>query len=137
MSLQRHSSPPDETDLETTAELPVLDVMAYEASVAATSAVPPASTATSVANAARGAQERDHLGSTDTWIIPGPSLRVAAPAGSDAANTAIDENRARNYRRGGDGVVFLNDGLDPVPRKHFESSALRRNRERMGVLPHI
>lgn len=95
MSLQRHSSPPDETDLETTAELPVLDVMAYEASVAATSAVPPASTATSGANAARGAQERDHLGSTDTWIIPGPSLRVAAPAGSEAANTAIDENRAR------------------------------------------
>src|ERR1700686_4373595 len=58
MSVQRKSSPsspPAESDLETTAELPVLDVAAYEAS---------------------GAEER--LGNTDTWLMPAQALRESA-----------------------------------------------------------
>ena len=85
---QRQSSASEEADLEVTAELPVLDVAAYEANVAS-------------AAAATGAQgvgantlhERDPLSATDTWRIPSPALRKAAA--SEAANTVIDENRAR------------------------------------------
>jgi chromosome segregation ATPase len=83
---QRQSSPPDEADLEVTAELPVLDVAAYEANAAST-----AITGTYPALAA----ERDHLNSTDTWHIPAPALRASKGVAAEAANTVIDENRAR------------------------------------------
>ncbi len=88
---QRQSSPPDEADLEITAELPVLDVAAYEAgtSSTATSVVPAPAEA---ANAPHGAEHP--ADSTDSWTIPAPSLRVSKTS-SDAANTVIDENRAR------------------------------------------
>jgi chromosome segregation ATPase len=62
MSMQR-KSPAAESDLETTAELPVLDVAAYEAA----------------------AEERS--GSTDTWIMPSPAMREASPEGVAAAAT--------------------------------------------------
>src|SRR4030081_389104 len=78
---QRQSSPTEEADLEVTAELPVLDVAAYEANVAS-------------AAAAIGAQEGDRLSATDTWHIPPPAALRKAPT-SEAANTVIDENRAR------------------------------------------
>jgi chromosome segregation ATPase len=81
---QRHPSPSEEADLEVTAELPVLDVAAYEANVASATA------ATGTTNTSR---ERDSLSATDTWHIPPPALRKAAA--SEAANTVIDENRAR------------------------------------------
>ena len=83
---QRQSSPPDEADLEVTAELPVLDVAAYEANAAST-----AITGTYPALA----QEREHLNSTDTWHIPAPALRASKGVSAEAANTVIDENRAR------------------------------------------
>jgi len=83
---QRQSSPSEEADLEVTAELPVLDVAAYEANVASAAA---ATAAHDVA--ANTTHERDPLGSTDTWHIPPPALRKS----SEAANTVIDENRAR------------------------------------------
>ena len=54
MNVQRHSTA-DDVDLDSTAELPVLDVAVHEA---------------------RAAEER--AGSTDTWIIPPPTLRVAS-----------------------------------------------------------
>ena len=81
MSMQRKSSPSvaasadpaAENDLETTAELPVLDVAAYEA-------------------AAEG-----RTGSTDTWIIPASALPnaggEAAPSGPAIA--ASDEKRTQ------------------------------------------
>ncbi len=53
MNVQRHSTS-DVVDLDTTAELPVLDIAAHESRVA-----------------------EERLGSTDTWIIPPPTLRVA------------------------------------------------------------
>jgi chromosome segregation ATPase len=83
---QRQSSPPDEADLEVTAELPVLDVAAYEANAAST-----AITGTYPALA----PERDHLNATDTWHIPAPALRASKGVAGEAANTVIDENRAR------------------------------------------
>ncbi|HEY3785662.1 MAG TPA: FHA domain-containing protein [Steroidobacteraceae bacterium] len=91
MSLQRHSSPPDEADLEVTAELPVLDVMAYEAGL--TSSVH-ASTASAASHAAAGGAQRDH-GSTDTWLVPTQTLRAAPAPAAESSNAAIDENRAR------------------------------------------
>jgi DNA repair exonuclease SbcCD ATPase subunit len=75
MSVQRKSSSPvapsaaipAENDLETTAELPVLDVAAYEA-----------------ASAAEG-----RSGTTDTWIIPASALPDAiAAAAESVSNTA-------------------------------------------------
>ncbi len=83
---QRQSSPADEADLEVTAELPVLDVAAYEANAASTAITGTYPVIT---------PERDHLNSTDTWHIPAPSLRVSKTATNEAANTVIDENRAR------------------------------------------
>jgi chromosome segregation ATPase len=83
---QRQSSPAEEADLEVTAELPVLDVAAYEANAASTATTGTYPVVT---------PERDHLNSTDTWHIPAPSLRGSKTAASEAANTVIDENRAR------------------------------------------
>ena len=83
---QRQSSPPDEADLEVTAELPVLDVAAYEASAASTAITGTYPVVT---------PERDHLNSTDTWHIPAPTLRASKNSSTEAANTVIDENRAR------------------------------------------
>src|SRR5579864_4258377 len=83
MSLQRHSSPADEADLEITAELPVLDVSSYESNLAAK------------ANSTVAAQEREPLGATDTWIISAPALRAPHATPSDATSTTLDENRAR------------------------------------------
>jgi chromosome segregation ATPase len=85
---QRQSSPSEEADLEVTAELPVLDVAAYEANAASAAAA-----TGSHGVAANTSHERDSLSATDTWHIPPPVLRKAAT--SDAANTVIDENRAR------------------------------------------
>ena len=84
---QRQSSPSEEADLEVTAELPVLDVAAYEANAASAAATG------SHGVAANTSHERDPLSATDTWHIPPPTLRKAAA--SEAANTVIDENRAR------------------------------------------
>ncbi len=76
MSVQRQSVPGKDagtaSDLETTAELPVLDVAAYEAAVT---------------------EERS--GSTDTWHIPAPNaqaLQAAAAASSAAAAAAEDRS---------------------------------------------
>jgi chromosome segregation ATPase len=85
---QRQASASEEADLEVTAELPVLDVAAYEANV--TSAA--SATGLGIA-AANRSHEGDPLSATDTWHIPTPALRKAAT--SEAANTVIDENRAR------------------------------------------
>ncbi len=68
MSVQRKSSPspksPEaESDLETTAELPVLDVAAYEAA---------------------GAEER--LGNTDTWIVQPTTARGTQETATPGAN---------------------------------------------------
>jgi chromosome segregation ATPase len=87
---QRQSSSTDDADLEVTAELPVLDVAAYEANAASqtddTGIYPaPANTP----------PERDRLNATDTWHIPAPALRVSKTATTEVANTVIDENRAR------------------------------------------
>jgi hypothetical protein len=84
---QRQPSPSEEADLEVTAELPVLDVAAYEASAASAAATG------SHGVAANTPRERDPLSATDTWHIPPPALRKAPT--SEAANTVIDENRAR------------------------------------------
>ena len=89
MSVQRKSSSSAtsvaENDLETTAELPVLDVAAYEAAAAAT-----AETRTSA---------------TDTWIIPAQTADGAAEAAPSAptnvavaavaGSTVADEKRAQ------------------------------------------
>ena len=83
---QRQSSPSTQDDLEITAELPVLDVAAYEASAASTAAT---------GSHPAAAAERDPLNNTDTWHIPAPSLRVSKSPGTDVANTVIDENRAK------------------------------------------
>src|SRR3954469_15848421 len=77
MSVQRQSIPSKDasaaSDLETTAELPVLDVAAYEAAVT---------------------EERS--GSTDTWHMPAPSAQAmqAAAATSRAAAVAAAEDRS-------------------------------------------
>ena len=82
MSVQRKSppaasskSPAAESDLEITAELPVLDVAAYEAA----------------------AEERS--GSTDTWIMPPSALpepsHEAVGSGTGAAAPATDEKRSQ------------------------------------------
>jgi chromosome segregation ATPase len=94
MTLQkRQSSPNEEVDLEVTAELPVLDVAAYEANVA--SAATPAGADAAAANTTHDSAvpDRDRLNATDTWHIPAPVLRKTATA--EAANSVIDENRAR------------------------------------------
>ncbi|HEX4677408.1 MAG TPA: hypothetical protein VH209_18875, partial [Steroidobacteraceae bacterium] len=67
MSVQRKSSPSPtspaaESDLDTTAELPVLDVAAYEA-----------------------ATTEERLVNTDTWIIQSPLARESKEAASAAA----------------------------------------------------
>src|SRR3982074_2046870 len=85
---QRQSSPSEEADLEVTAELPVLDVAAYQANVASAAAA-----TGSHAVAPNTSRDRDSLSATDTWHIPPPTLRKAAA--SQAAKTVIDENRAR------------------------------------------
>jgi chromosome segregation ATPase len=91
MSVQRKSSPSvaapaipaAENDLETTAELPVLDVAAYEA-----------------------AATEGRAGNTDTWIIPAsalpdavaeaaPSVPATAPAALVAAPVVGDEKRTQ------------------------------------------
>jgi len=67
MSVQRKTSPSPkspaaESDLETTAELPVLDVAAYEAAAA-----------------------EERIGSTDTWIIQSPTARESQEPGAPGA----------------------------------------------------
>ena len=75
MSVQRKSSPAPlpgaEGDLETTAELPVLDVAAYEAAAA-----------------------EERVSNTDTWIVQSPAARereapVHGSSGQDAARTVV------------------------------------------------
>lgn len=72
MSVQRQSIPSKETDLETTAELPVLDIPATE--VAAT---------------------EERAGNTDTWHLPAMSqaaLQAAAAASQSAVTAAQDRS---------------------------------------------
>jgi len=69
MSVQRQSVPPTDADLETTAELPVLDVAAYEASTA----------------------EDAHTGSTDTWHFPSIPVPAATEAATSAEVTAAED----------------------------------------------
>ena len=76
MNSQPHS-PADAEDLDSTAELPVLDVAALEERVAAD----------------QRAAANDRSANTDTWIIPPPVLRVA-PAVPDVS-PAGDPSRAR------------------------------------------
>jgi len=83
---QRQSSPPTQDDLEITAELPVLDVAAYEASAASTAAT---------GSHPAAAAERDPLNNTDTWHIPAPSLRVSKSPGTAPENDATALNRSR------------------------------------------
>jgi chromosome segregation ATPase len=76
MSVQRQSAPSKDSDLEVTAELPVLDVAAYEAAVT---------------------EERS--GSTDTWHMPALSAQAvqaaaAAAAASGAAAAAASDDRS-------------------------------------------
>lgn len=71
MSVHRHSAP-NPSDLETTAELPVLDVAAYEA------------------------QHADRLSSTDTWATPAPP---ASPARADDAPITQHRNRVEDDLR--------------------------------------
>jgi chromosome segregation ATPase len=77
MSVQRKSSPPAasaaDNDLETTAELPVLDVAAYEAAAAA----------------------EGRSGNTDTWIIPSVPDSVAEAAPSAPGPAISDEKRTQ------------------------------------------
>src|ERR1700733_14832911 len=68
MSVQRKSSPSPasaapESDLETTAELPVLDVAAYEAAAA-----------------------EERIGNTDTWLVQAPTARDTQETAAPAAN---------------------------------------------------
>jgi chromosome segregation ATPase len=71
MNVQRKSSPSPkspaaESDLETTAELPVLDVAAYEA-----------------------AATEERIGSTDTWIIQSPVARESQEPAAPAAPAPV------------------------------------------------
>jgi chromosome segregation ATPase len=108
MSVQRKSSPAAspgaESDLETTAELPVLDVAAYEAAAA-----------------------EERVGSTDTWIVqspaarqreaqaatpgavpspaaaaPSPPVAPASPPGAPVVSGAADDRRVFEDRRPND-----------------------------------
>jgi chromosome segregation ATPase len=68
MSVQRKTSPSPkppaaESDLETTAELPVLDVAAYEAAAA-----------------------EERIGNTDTWLVQAPTARDTQETAAPAAN---------------------------------------------------
>ncbi len=66
MSLPRHPPPPDPVDLETTSELPALEISGYEA------------------------ERRQHeLSSTDTWVAPVPELETRLAA-KDARLTAVE-----------------------------------------------
>jgi chromosome segregation ATPase len=73
MSVPRQSVPPSKDDLEITAELPVLDVAAYEAAVT---------------------EERS--GSTDTWHMP--ALQASASATATAAAPSGAESAAADDR---------------------------------------
>ena len=71
MSVQRQSVPPTDADLETTAELPVLDVAAYEAALT---------------------DERS--GSTDTWHLPALSPQAVAAAAANLAAPPVADERS-------------------------------------------
>ena len=114
MSVQRKSSPSPtspaaESDLETTAELPVLDVAAYEA-----------------------ATTEERLVNTDTWITQSPvastpsaavaAVGVAAPASVADESRDLDDRRLHDDRRTHDekranleaGLHALSDNLREV-----------------------
>ena len=153
MSLQRKSSsspvpPLAEGDLETTAELPVLDVAAYEAAAAS-----------------------ERLGNTDTWIIQSPLAREskepAAPgattpavvarapavAGGAAAGVVADDARTHDDRRTHDekrahleaSLHALSDNLREVEERlthkeqrltEIEQALARANAERAAAEQH-
>src|SRR5262245_28308943 len=71
MSVQRQSIPPKDEDLESTAELPVLDVAAFEAGPA---------------------EERS--GNTDTWHMPANVQAAQAAAANAAAAQSAAEDRS-------------------------------------------
>jgi chromosome segregation ATPase len=82
MSVQRKSSPSPKTpaaesDLETTAELPVLDVAAYEAATA-----------------------EERLGNTDTWIVQAPTARDTQETAAPAPNAGTADASATSSTTG-------------------------------------
>jgi chromosome segregation ATPase len=95
MTLQQRqsSSPNEEVDLEVTAELPVLDVATYEANVASAAAAVGADVVAANSTHNPAAHQPESVSATDTWHIPAPALRKTGA--SEAANSVIDENRAR------------------------------------------
>ena len=142
MSVQRKSSPSPtspaaESDLETTAELPVLDVAAYEAATA-----------------------EERLVNTDTWIIQSPlageskeaasttaalpamgappaaAVGIAAPAGVADESRALADRRPHDDRRTHDekrahleaGLHSLSDNLREVEER------LKRKGERLAEI---
>jgi chromosome segregation ATPase len=117
---QRQSSPAEPDDLEVTAELPVLDVAAYEANAAATS---------TTGTYSQVAPERDPLNSTDTWHIPAPSLRGSKTAATDAANTIIDENRAKLETNLHSLSTTLRDVEDRLTRKSERLAEMEKSLE--------
>src|SRR5689334_15985842 len=70
MSVPRESIPPN-ADLETTAELPVLDVAAYETAV-----------------------KEERSGSTDTWHMPAVTAQAAQAAAAAVAAQSAAEDRS-------------------------------------------
>ena len=76
--MQHKPLPPNEADLEITAELPVLDVAAFEAT-----------------------QQEDQLSSTDTWVAPSggwPAPTQTTPALDDGERTKVEMDCARCRR---------------------------------------
>jgi hypothetical protein len=53
------------------------------------------------------------------------------------AGAVVDQDRARDDRGRCESVVSLNDSLHCVGRQNFESGALGRSGNRMGVLAHV
>ena len=87
MSVQRKSSPSPtspaaESDLETTAELPVLDVAAYEA-----------------------ATTEERLGNTDTWIIQSPTALKPQELPAPGENAAVVAGAASSASAGPASVI--------------------------------
>src|SRR3569833_1525541 len=121
MSLQkRQSSPPEQQDdLEVTAELPVLDVAAYEAGAA--------SVATTGSQPSIAAPERDPLNNTDTWHIPAHSLRMTT--GPDVASPVIDENRAKLEANLHSLATTLRDVEDRLTRKSERLAEMEKQLE--------
>jgi chromosome segregation ATPase len=111
MSVQRKSIPPSEADLESTAELPVLDVAAYEATMTAQQAT-----------------------STDTWVIPAsalpsaPTLAAARPGAGEDQRIQIEADLsalAANLREVEEQLTSKGKRLVQIEQELAESRAER------------